>query len=196
MTRATAADRYRALRLQPAEPTDSPTWYVLYVNAGRERQVAEDLAEFGFSAFCPMEVEWRLKPRQQRRKGVPDRVKHERPLLSRYVFVGMGSGGPWRTVKLIDGVVDALKSDGRYWPVPAPAIDRMRAAYEAGDFDRTIVEAERLAALVGSIVSIARGPFAGLSATVMAASAKYTSVEIEIMGGKRVVKLATEEVES
>jgi transcription antitermination factor NusG len=137
-----------------------------------------------------------LKPRQQRRKGTPDRVKHERPLLSRYVFVGMAQGGPWRTVKLIDGVVDALKVDGRYWPVPAPAIDRMRAAYEAGDFDRTIVEAERLAALVGSIVSIARGPFAGLSATVMAASAKYTSVEIEIMGGKRTVKLATEEVES
>jgi transcription antitermination factor NusG len=196
MTRAKAIDRYRALRLAHAEPTDSPTWYVLYVNAGRERQVAEDLAAFGFHAFCPMEVEWRLKPRQQRRKGKPDRVKHEKPLLSRYVFVGMGSGGPWRTVKLIDGVVDALKSDGRYWPVPAQSIEAMRDAYEAGDFDRTIVEAERLAALVGSIVSIARGPFAGLSATVMAASAKYTSVEIEIMGGKRVVKLATEEVES
>jgi transcription antitermination factor NusG len=196
MTRATAADRYRALRLQPAEPTDSPTWFVLYVNAGRERQVAEDLAAFGFHAFCPMEVEWRLKPRQQRRKGVPDRVKHERPLLSRYVFVGMGSGGPWRTVKLIDGVVDALKSDGRYWPVPSPAIDRMRAAYEAGDFDRTIVEAERLAALVGSIVSIARGPFAGLSATVMAASAKYTSVEIDVMGRKATVKMRTEEVQT
>jgi transcription antitermination factor NusG len=196
MTRATAADRYRALRLQHAEPTDIPTWYVLYVNAGRERQVAEDLAEFGFSAFCPMEVEWRLKPRQQRGKGKPDRVKHEKPLLSRYVFVGMGAGGPWRTVKLIDGVVDALKSDGRYWPVPSPAIDRMRAAYEAGDFDRTIVEAERLAALVGSIVSIARGPFAGLSATVMAASAKYTSVEIDVMGRKATVKMRTEEVQT
>jgi transcription antitermination factor NusG len=120
------------------------------VNAGREKAVAEDLAAFGFHAFCPMEVEWRLKPRQQRGKGKPDRVKHERPLLSRYVFVGMGSGGPWRTVKLIDGVVDALKSDGRYWPVPSPAIDRMRAAYEAGDFDKTIVEAERLASeLIG-----------------------------------------------
>jgi transcription antitermination factor NusG len=196
MTKAKAIDRYRALRLAHAAPTDSPTWFVLYVNAGRERQVAEDLAAFGFHAFCPMEVEWRLKPRQQRRKGTPDRVKHEKPLLSRYVFVGMPVGGPWRTVKLIDGVVDALKSDGRYWPVPAPAIDRMRAAYEAGDFDRTIVEAERLAALVGSIVSIARGPFAGLSATVMAASAKYTSVEIDVMGRKATVKMRTEEVES
>jgi transcription antitermination factor NusG len=137
------------------------------------------------------------KPRHHRRKGVSDKMKHEKPLLGRYVFVGMSeTAGQWRTVKLIDGVIDALKSDGRYWPVPSPAIDRMRAAYEAGDFDRTIVEAERLAALVGSIVSIARGPFAGLSATVMSASAKYTSVEIEILGGKRTVKLATEEVES
>jgi transcription antitermination factor NusG len=196
MTRATAADRYRALRLAHAEPTDAPIWYVLYVNAGREKAVAEDLAAFGFHAFCPMEVEWRLKPRQQRGKGKPDRVKHERPLLSRYVFVGMGSGGPWRTVKLIDGVVDALKSDGRYWPVPSPAIDRMRAAYEAGDFDRTIVEAERLASLIGSMVSIARGPFAGMRATVMAASAKYTSVEIDVMGRKATVKMRTEEVQT
>ena len=196
MTKATAIDRYRALRLAHAEPTDSPNWYVLYVNAGREKAVAEDLAEFGFHAFCPMEVEWRLKPRQQRGKGKPDRVKHERPLLSRYVFVGMPDTGPWRTVKLIDGVIDALKSYGRYWPVPSPAIDRMRAAYDAGDFDKTIVEAERLAALVGSIVSIARGPFAGLSATVMAASAKYTSVEIDVMGRKAMVKMRTEEVQT
>jgi transcription antitermination factor NusG len=194
MTRATAADRYRALRLQPAEPTDAPTWFVLYVNAGREKAVAEDLAAFGFSAFCPMEVEWRLKPRQQRGKGVPDRVKHERPLLSRYVFVGMGAGGPWRTVKLIDGVVDALKSDGRYWPVPSPAIDRMRDAYEAGMFDRTISEAARLSELIGQIVTIQRGPFAGFAATVTAASAKYVSAEIDLLGQKTTLKMATEEI--
>jgi transcription antitermination factor NusG len=194
MTRATAADRYRALRLQPAEPTDSPTWFVLYVNAGRERQVAEDLEAFGFSAFCPMEVEWRLKPRQQRRKGTPDRVKHERPLLSRYVFVGMPQTGPWRTVKLIDGVVDALKSDGLYWRVPSPAIDRMRAAYEAGLFDKTVSEAQRLSEMIGQIVTIQRGPFAGFAATVTAASAKYVSAEIDLLGQKTTLKMATEEI--
>jgi transcription antitermination factor NusG len=194
MTKAKAIDRYRALRLAHAEPTDAPTWFVLYVNAGREKAVAEDLAEFGFSAFCPMEVEWRLKPRQQRRKGVPDRVKHERPLLSRYVFVGMPVGGPWRTVKLIDGVVDALKSDGRYWPVPSPAIDRMRDAYEAGMYDRTCIEAERLIALIGQVVDLKSGPFAGLSAKVTAASAKYVSAEIDMMGRATTLKLALEDV--
>lgn len=169
---------------------------MLYVNAGREAQVAEDLEAFGFHAFAPMETMWRLVPRQQRGKGRPDRVKHQRPLLSRYVFVGMPSGGPWRTVKLLDGVVDALKADGVYWPVPGRLIDNMREAWLAGSFDRTIVEAERLAALIGSMVQIQRGPFAGLSAKVTAASAKYTSVEIDLMGAKRTVKLATEEVES
>jgi transcription antitermination factor NusG len=194
MPKARTTDRYRALRLAHAEPTDSPTWYVLYTHAGREAQVAEDLEAFGFHAFAPMEVQWRLVPKQQRGKGKPDRVKHEKPLLSRYVFVGMGLGGPWRTVKLIDGVVDALKADGHYWPVPSPVIGRMKAAYEAGDFDKTLIEAERLSALVGQMVSINRGPFAGFPAKVMAASAKYTSVEIEIMGAKRTLKLATEEV--
>lgn len=195
MPKARTIDRYRALRLAHAEPTDSPTWYVLYVNAGREAQVAEDLEAFGFHAFAPMETLWRLVPKQQRGKGKPDRVKHDRPLISRYVFVGMGEGGPWRTVKLLDGVVDALKADGHYWPVPGTVIDRMKAAYEAGDFDRTLIEAERLSALVGQMVQIKRGPFAGLPAKVTAASAKYTSVEIELMGAKRTVKLATEEVE-
>jgi transcription antitermination factor NusG len=190
-------DRYRSLRLEHAAPTEEPTWYVLFTAAGKEKAVAEDLEAFGFAAFCPMEAVWRLKPLQQRRKGTPHRVKHERPLLSRYVFVGMDPHrGPWRTVKLIEGVRDVLRADGRFWPVPAPAIAKMREAYEAGFFDQTVSEAARLAEMIGQIVTINRGPFAGFLATVTAASAKYVSAEIDMLGRKATVKMHREDVET
>jgi transcription antitermination factor NusG len=197
MTRAHAADRYRALRLQPAEPTDAPTWYVITVKAGKAMAVASDLAEFGYHVFCPLEVEWRLRPRHHRRKGVSDKMKHEKPLLGRYLFVGMSeTAGQWRTVMLIDGMDAALKLDGRYWPVPAQSIEAMRDAYEAGLYDKTVSEAQRLSELIGQIVTIQRGPFAGFAATVTAASAKYVSAEIDVMGRKATVKMRTEEVDS
>ena len=186
--------RHFSLGMRPATITDDPTWFVVRVAPRREPAVVEELLDLGFSAFVPMERIKKLKPVTQRKKGASHYEPVERALMPSYVFVGVTPGAfrEMRTVLMVEHVADILRSrDGA--PVPVPTSDVLRLAEEcaAGRYDATLLEAEKLAALVGKTVRLPEAhALAGIKAKITKASRKGVEAEVFLLGATRTVRMS------
>ena len=167
-------------------------WFVLNVMTGREAEVTDELLDLGYAAFCPMERIKKLKPVTQRRKGETHYRVVERALLPSYTFVGLGRDDTLSAAFRCQHLIGALGSRVAA-PVAIPAAAVMRLAEEcaAGRYDATILEAEKIAALIGKTVRLPEShPLAGIEAKITAVARGGVEAEVFLFGATRTVKMS------
>lgn len=170
-------------------------WFVLNVMTGRETAVTDELLDLGYAAFCPMERTKRLKPVTQRRKGETHYRVVERALLPSYTFVGLGANDTLSNALRCEHMIGALGS-GVSVPVaiPASAVMRLAEECEAGRYDETVLESEKIAALIGRTVTLPRNhPLAGIAAKITNAHKQGVEAEVFLFGATRTVKLSVQD---
>jgi transcription antitermination factor NusG len=175
---------------------------VLWVDGAKEIEIEGELKRDGDRGVLA---------RERREAGHSPPVQEEgatalfslirRPLFPNYLFRLPPDEAQRRLGRPVLGVKGVQRgrwaNDGHAIPIPAAEpIEALRKAVEEGDFDAAVIEAERLAALVGQPVTIRKGAFAGHAATVVEASPKSVTAEIDIMGRKTRLKLARKEIET
>ena len=192
--------RHVSLGMKPATETDVPTWYVLNVFTNREEDVTEELLDLGFAAFCPMERVKKLKPVMQRKKGESHYRIIERALFPGYVLVGLDPAAPgdFRKVLMVEHAINTLRSrDGASVPIPRAIVERFAAECAAGRYDQSMLEAERLAALIGQTVTLPQcHALAGLPAKVTKANRKGVEAEVFLFGATRAVQLSVQDAKA
>lgn len=147
-------------------------WIAVAVEAGTERDTAEDIREtLGFAAFVPVETIWKtLRGR---------RVQAGRPLFIGYCFVGVHpKRQDWQRIFDVDGVMDVLchpveHGDKYLSHIKTEWIIALQKMQEYGAFDRTKIEPDGFK--IGDKVRVAEGPLAGFMLEIKSFSAKLKS---------------------
>lgn len=156
--------------LEPAAITTS--WLALYTKPKAEKKVKERLDSAGFENFLPLQTI--IKQWSDRKKKI------QVPLINSYVFVKLS---PKNAVQLyqIPGVVGVLKYLGNYAVVKEEEIENLKILSINGVPMNTVSKPLQLSK--GQKVSIATGPFKGLTAVFLKESGKQrVIVEIETLG--------------
>jgi len=133
-------------------------WFVVCTNINCEVRAKGGLEALGYTVFLPMQQKWKRRTARGTRK--PERV--ERPLFSRYLFVGLVAGQCWYPIRRTDGVESILCADGEPQRVPDAEIARFMAAERTGLFDYT----RECLFRVGDHVHVDGGPFGDFAAEV------------------------------
>ncbi|MBF9234694.1 transcription termination/antitermination protein NusG [Microvirga alba] len=170
-----------------ARPVLNPSWYVIFTNPKCEERAQGGLEALGYATFLPMMAKWVKVPPHRAKGDKNKRERVERPLFPRYLFVGLEQGlDSFYPIRLTDGVADILNNKGAPIRVPDEIMSRMQDAYERGDHDETVKEAQRFAAKFasGQTVRMASGPFEGFTATILNASKTTIALEAEVYGRK------------
>ena len=200
-----AEGRQAARRVEPVEdPTLPPSpdeiwacaWFALHVWPQWEWRVRSELLDLGYAIFLPVETRWNATRCRVRRA-------YERPLLTRYEFVGVPKGrGPravlsdedWAALRHVEGVKAVVGHGGRPLPVPIENLVQLAGEIVSGVYDETRSATFR----AGESIGIAGGPFAGFtgvsSATVPADAALSDPIAVlmRIMGAEQLVHLPLE----
>ena len=151
----------------PVAPVSRPLgrgWHVVRTNVHCEVRARLGIEALGFPVYLPCET--RIV-RHARRK-VPVR----RPLFPRYLFAAFDAERePWGAIRTTHGVECLLTSDPDVPArVPDAAIERLRRAEAAGEFDLTRPGASFS---LGASVRIEEGPFADMVGEVKRADSKH-----------------------
>lgn len=166
-------------------------WIVLNIDSRlSELEIAELQSELGSPLCCPFAVRWRVKPKHMRREGQPNRNKVVRQLFEGYAFfrpanddhllAALGHKSVYGSVRTYTGYctmrdtamveLDDIVSDGRY-DDPDPGAPQL----ELGKAKKVSIED-----LIGSKVTITRGPLAGLEGEI--GKLRYSDVGVELEG--------------
>jgi len=141
-------------------------WHVVYTAPQGEVTARNGIRAIGFDTYLPLERTTKI----QRRR----RVELERPLFSRYVFVGVRIQDDWQDLKRVDGVESVLCNNDLPSRVPQAFIEKLRHMEVMGSFDF-----RRGAApfQIGERVKVSDGPFAGLHAVIEGFTEKLRNVK-------------------
>lgn len=105
-------------------------WYAIYTHTGNEKRAEIELKERGYEVYLPVETVWCRHSRSKTRR--------DRPLLVRYLFVGLKVGQSFYQVRSAPGVEKILGlNDGKPLQVPQEFITRLKDAQSQGEFDKT-----------------------------------------------------------
>ena len=147
-------------------------WYVVYTKPKAERRVELGLREIGLSAYCPVETFWK-----RRRTRGKDRAR--RPLLTRYLFVGLESDN-FHLVRTVDGVDAIIANAGKPLMVSYGGwIEPLMTAETLGAFDRT---QSRVLFKAGQPVRVTAGVFKGAVGKVLEAKSGEERVRVMLEG--------------
>lgn len=164
-----AAAAPQSLADLPASFSSGARSYVVYTNINCEERAALGLRAAGFEVFLPTVT--RMVKRGSRKK-----IKVERPLFSRYLFVRFDiNRDPWTAIKRTDGVEALICNNQIPVSVPDAAIERLRTLQGLGAFDETVGRTE---IGKGQSVRIEAGAFADWVGEVLAADNERRRVEI------------------
>ncbi len=108
------------------------TWYVIWVADRTQAKVAAALQAADFDVYFPVSVHWSRRGIGKREKP---RVKIERPLLDRYMIVGLDDPDGWPEVARTENVERVL---GKLDPPGVDAMFDMKAQQALGTWDYTI----------------------------------------------------------
>jgi transcription antitermination factor NusG len=129
----------------------SPEWHVVATTYGRQFQAENELAAAGWTVFCPLHL--------QRRIRHPDKII---PLFSNYVFVAWSLDSDWGAVRRVRHVWHVLQSEpGRPCVVPPGVIEELQRRSSA----RRIVDDPLVTPpnyKPGTKLVVKRGPLVGL----------------------------------
>lgn len=153
---------------------DQKLWYVVRAKIKSEEKAAENIRHAGFDVYLPRQ-RYEVKHRRTNTYTVK-----ERPLMMRYLFVGMAHDAQhFGFVRSCDGVERFLEVEGRPIRVLHKHVDAILAAEIDMRFDetraarihrkeeaRTLKETVRMRFQPGTMVDVVEGPFANMSAIV------------------------------
>lgn len=153
---------------------DQKLWYVVRANIKSEAKAAENIRQAGFDVYLPRQ-RYEVKHRRTNTYTVK-----ERPLMMRYLFVGMAHDAlHFGFVRSCEGVERFLEVEGRPIRVLHKHVDAILDAEIDMRFDdtrqarihrkeeaRTVKETVRMKFKPGTMVDIVEGPFADFSAVV------------------------------
>lgn len=132
-------------------------WFVAYCNPGCEKRAALCLEARGYETFLPLRTRWE--------KQFKRRVKVDRALFPRYLFVGLKPGQDFWGFRNAHGVESILRNHDVPVEAPRSAIEELAHACATGAFDDTAIAAGEPPYRPGDAVEVVAGPFASLSAT-------------------------------
>lgn len=152
----------------------SKLWYVVRANIKCEEKAAENIRLAGFDVYLPRQ-RYEVKHRRTNTYSVK-----ERPLMMRYLFVGMNADAlHFGFVRSCEGVERFLEIEGRPLRVRHKDVDAILDAEIDMKFDdtrqarihrkeeaRTAKETVRMRFKPGTMVDIVEGPFAQFSGVV------------------------------
>lgn len=178
-------------RPAPVAPTSCSiaplSWYVVQTGVRCEERAKRGLLEQGIEAFLPFSTHRVIRHRVK--------MKVDRPLFPRYIFVGTQPEG-LEVVRKTDGVERIIKGAGDLMTVHPDVINHLKLSVIRGDFDDTIVRPEVPLYAEGTMVVVRRGPFAQLVAVIKAAPPEgRIQVIIELFGKRHDVEVDAKDVE-
>lgn len=133
-------------------------WYPVMVNTAWELKIGHDLHLAGVERFVPSFTRWVI-----RRHTKAVRRAQVRPLMPGYLFASVDMDLPETHTLLAEkGVRGFILNAGFPVPVPAKAVEDLRALCAAGHFDDGAVRGGDNRFRKGDKVAILEGPFAGV----------------------------------
>ncbi len=144
-------------------------WHVVYTSPQGEGIANKSIRALGFDAYMPLERTVRIVRRRK--------VEVERPLFSRYLFVGVEMLDDWKAVLDLDGVEDVLRNNDIPSRVPVAWIEMLRKLEGLGSFDRR--KNAPTPFQIGEMVRVSAGPFSGLNARIESFAARLKSASKE-----------------
>ena len=132
-------------------------WHAIRAKAGAEGKALIGVGAIRLRGYMPVEL-LRIVHRSER-------WTIWRPLFPRYLFAQLDPGRDMTRLREIDGVLSVLRA-----PIQEAAIDAVRAAEEAGVFNRS---QGHYGLREGDTVRIIDGPFAGLVAQIKSARPRH-----------------------
>lgn len=166
-------------------------WYVVRANIKAEQKAADNIRAAGFDVYLPRQ-RYEVKHRRTNVYSVK-----ERPLMMRYLFVGMDRAAlHFGFVRSCEGVERFLEVEGRPLRVSHQDVDAILMAEIDMKFDdtraarihrkeeaRSVKETVRMRFKPGTQVQVANGPFEGFRAVVeeVTSSGDVTAL-VEIFG--------------
>lgn len=177
----------------PPETFEGFAWYVVYTNIKCERRAQLGLRRKGYQTYLPFQ---KVDVRHARKIDVV-----EKPLLPRYLFIGLTTGQDFYHMRGVDGVESIVRNNMVPVMIKPDHLKVIRDREAAGAFDYSGAEKRRKAALVaqckpGSAVEITTGPMSGLRAIVEHVQATgHIQALIDFFGRSTPVRIGIEEVE-
>ena len=139
--------------LKSQNQPDPLRWYALYTRSRCERRITQDLEEKGLESYAPFHTV--VRQWSDRRKKV------QMPLFSCYVFVRTSPQQRMAAIQT-DGVAYMVSVKGVPSVVPDHEIEAIRRVLSTNcDFEPVAYPS------VGEIVSVIRGPLAGISGRIV-----------------------------
>ena len=178
------------------------SWYVVHVNSGADAAVADRLRAMGhmvlFLHYLVAPKKSKRLSRKQREEGKVGGEKTKRPLMTGYVFVGMVPPLDFYEVNSLRGVAAVLANDKGPAELDVREIDRLRAGAGKGGLVELQPERPgcRLTLIVGSVVRILSGPFAGFEGPVEQDDGRhFVRVRVTMFGHERPIDVPHSGVE-
>jgi transcriptional antiterminator NusG len=179
-------------------------WYVVRSNIKCEEKAAANLSAAGFDVYFPRQ---RVEVKHKRTNTI---LTKERPLMMRYLFVGLQrSNAPFGFVRACEGVESILGVNGTPVKVPATLVDSILMAEINLEFDdtreariarkeeaRTRKETIAMKFRKGLSVLIVDGPFASFLGEVAAVTSRgAVDILVEIFGRETLVEMEAGQIE-
>jgi transcription antitermination factor NusG len=157
--------------------TTEPQWYAIYTNPRAEKQVHKRLLESGIESFLPLQKT--LRQWSDRKKLI------EKPLISSYVFVRIGSRS-FPVVFKTPGVVKFITFGGKPVSIPQRQIDNLKLLINSdAEIEVTTESFER-----GDSVEVVSGSMEGLTGELISiGSQKRVIVRIDRLDQNIVLKI-------
>jgi len=156
-----------------------PTWFAAWTKPKHEHIAAANLhRNFGLEVFLP-----RLQHKKLTRSGWRQVME---PLFPGYLFVRCVIDDRINDVQHTTGIKRLLQFGGKFPPIPDPVIEELQKHFQAGN----VVTVEDTLS-PGAEVTVAGGPFEGMSACVLRTLPAKERVQIllEILGRSTAVEV-------
>jgi transcription antitermination factor NusG len=169
----------RRLSEPMAIEVEGARWVVAYVGEHAARDVAADLTELGFRAYCPL---GRRVVYQARVAGKRARRVRQFPVFGGYLFVGEVTEHLSKSSH--DRIVEILGDSTGSLALKGAAIAAINLAELAGRWDSTRPHHAAPLFHAGDLVRIKAGPFAGFAAVVARLPKDLrVMIDVQMFGG-------------
>lgn len=165
---------------------EDATWLGVKVAHGYERQVASELTEMGFRAYCPVGQKFVTWTNGRRRKERQVKIFAR---FAPYIFVGCPPGFVLQK-RTVENILAILRNSEGPHEIPAQSIQTIKAIELSGEWDETIFRPEKSALQPGAAVRILTGALSMFPAILKALHENgKVDVSVRIFGRESDVQL-------
>lgn len=173
----------------PLDPVPAPScdwlgleWYALQTNIRCEDRATAGLREKGFEVFYPVVRKW-VRPRKITGPMSKRWRQIERPLFTRYIFVGFHGPANWYAVRATDGVESVVCVDRVPIVIQSSKIVDIFVRHSEGEFEEDQrPRRRRNPHRVGDHVGVDLSGLGEFPAIVTAAKPTAAAILVELLG--------------